>query len=339
MTAAPETRRTGLTADVVICAYTDRRWDLLCAAIDSVQKQTVLPRQILLSIDHNEELAERCLQRWPAAGQQIEPAVRVLRNHYEGRLGSTRNTAIEHVSADVIAFLDDDAAAEPDWLETLLQVYEEDGAVAVGGAPHPVFDTLRPAWFPEEFQWVYGCHYVGLPEQRASVQHLIGASMSVRADAIKALNGFRSDNHDDMDLSHRVAAVHGADAVVYEPKARVRHHVTAERVTWHYFWRRCYDVNRGKVRAFHDMGHAGNLSAELTFARSMGTAVARRCGRVSRGDIAALQQVIAILIGLGLAGLGHVRGRIDLAAGRSPESLTRGLNWADPASNRTTEAA
>src|SRR5664280_2616196 len=222
MTAVPSTERpTGLVADVVICAHTERRWNQLCQAVDSVQMQTVPPRQILVCIDHNDELAERCGERWPVSGQSALPHVKVLRNRYPGRLGSTRNTAIEQVSADVIAFLDDDARADTTWLERLLQVYDEDGAMAVGGAPQPVFETARPSWFPQEFQWVFGCHYIGLPEQRSPVKHLIGASMSVRVDAIRELRGFRSDNHDDMDLSHRVSAAHGEDSVIYEPNARV----------------------------------------------------------------------------------------------------------------------
>ena len=150
--------------------------------------------------------------------------------------------------------------------------------------------------------------------------------MSVRVAAIRAVGGFQSDNHDDMDLSHRVAEAFGSAAVVYEPAAQVRHFVTAERVTWAYFWRRCYQVNRGKVRAFHDMGVAGNLSAELAFARRMGGSVLRRLGRGVTGDGAAVRQAGAISAGLALAGAGHLKGRFDLRRGDTPESLTRGFD-------------
>jgi GT2 family glycosyltransferase len=305
-----------------------------------VQNQTVPPSRILLCIDHNDELAARCLQQWPSTGQSTRPEVEVLRNRYAGRLGSARNTAVERTSADIIAFLDDDALAVSTWLENLLQVYlEDDAAVAVGGAPLPVFETSRPSWFPQEFQWVFGCHYVGLPERRSVVQHLIGASMTVRSDAIRDLNGFRSDNHDDMDLSHRIASAHGDQSVVYEPRARVLHYVSAERVTWTYFWRRCFFVNRGKVRAFHDMGHAGNISAELAFVRRMGGSMLQRLARGARGDLPAVKQAVVIAAGLGLAGFGHAVGRLDLVLGRSPESLTQGLQVGDATSVGESEAA
>jgi GT2 family glycosyltransferase len=315
----------GSTVDVVICAYTHERWELLCRAVRSVQQQTRPPSAILVCVDHNDSLFDRCLQRWPDEGQPEVPRVKVLRNRYPGRLGSARNTALEQVRSEFTAFLDDDAEAETTWLAALMRVYEDTDAVAVGGAPMPRFETCRPGWFPPEFDWVFGCHYRGLPSRRQPIAHLIGASMSVRTDALRSVGGFHSDLHDDMDLSHRIAASFGASSVVYEPEARISHFVPRERVTWRYFWRRCYTVNRSKVRALADMGYAGNLSAELRFGRLMVAAVARDVARGARGDTDAVAQAAAIVAGLGVAGIGHLRGSLDLRGGRLPESLTVGL--------------
>ena len=321
----PTPSSTDLSADVVICAYTENRWDMLCRAVASVQAQSTLPRQLLVCVDHNDALYERCVDRWAGAETQ-EPSVRVLRNRFAGRLGSARNTAVEQVRADVVAFLDDDAEAAPTWLETLLRVYRElPEAVAVGGAPLPNHQIERPGWFPHEFDWVFGCHYRGLPDELAPVRHLIGASMSVRTDALWAVGGFHSDKHDDMDLSHRIAAAHGAEAVLYEPKAQIFHVVHPERLTWAYYWRRCYWINRGKVRAFHDMGDAGNITAELVFARQMAVSVAGKLLRGLRGDTDAVRQAAAIVCGLAVAAAGHLRGRLELRTGTLPVSLTTGL--------------
>ncbi|WP_299950992.1 glycosyltransferase family 2 protein [uncultured Modestobacter sp.] len=312
------------TADVVVCTYTDQRWDLLVRAVASLRSQTVAPRSVLLCVDHNPELHERCVREWADDGRQ--PPVQVFANRYPGRLGSARNTAVERVTSGVVAFLDDDAEADPTWLETLLRVYAEDPrAVAVGGAPLPRHVVARPDWFPHEFDWVFGCHYAGLPDVRQPTRHLIGANMSARSAALRAVGGFHSDKHDDMDLSHRIAAAHGVAAVVYEPEAVVYHHVHPERLTWSYFWRRCYTINRGKVRAFDDMGAAGNIRAELEFAGRMAGTVARRLRRGVTGDLASVRQAATIVAGLATAGVGHLRGRLDLRTGRLPESLTVGL--------------
>lgn len=328
----------GPKAAVVICAYTEQRWDLLRDSVASAQAQTVRPEQVVVVIDHNDDLLARCRREWPDTGhgsgpdgRSAEPGVRVLANRHPGRLGSARNTGVELLTAgwpgvEVVAFLDDDAAADPDWLETLLRAYREDAeAVAVGGAPQPRYLSPRPAWFPVEFNWVYGCHYEGLPTEREPVRHLIGASMSVRVEALVKVGGFHSDNHDDMDLSHRIAAEFGPRSVLYEPRATVRHTVTPDRLAWGYFWRRCFGVNRGKVLAFADLGEAGNLNAELAFARQMAARVGRRLGRGLRGDRPAFGQAGAIVAGLALAGLGHVVGTVELRLGRTQPSATKGL--------------
>ena len=316
------------TVAVVVCTYTDARWELLCRAVESVQQQTLVPRRLVLCVDHNPALAERCRRRWPAGAEHGPVRVEVVENRYPGRLGSARNTAVEAVAedVDVVAFLDDDAAAEPSWLATLLQVYREDpGAAAVGGAPLPVLETELPRWFPPEFHWVFGCHYLGLPTRRAPVRHLIGANMSVRADAVRRVRGFHADDHDDMDLSHRVAAAYGAGAVLYEPRARVRHFVPAHRVTWNYFWRRCYVVNREKVRALRDLGDAGNLTAELEFVATAGLTVLGAVGEALRGRPQRLAPSAAVVAGIALAGFGNLHGRAAMLLGRTAAARTRGL--------------
>src|SRR5439155_542168 len=81
------------------------------------------------------------------------------------RVLNARTTGIDRADrGDVIAFLDDDAVAEPDWLETMLRAYGDGSVMAVGGRIEPLWAAGRPGWFPPEFDWVVGCTYVGLPE-------------------------------------------------------------------------------------------------------------------------------------------------------------------------------
>ena len=235
----------------------------------------------------------------------------VLANKFGGRLGSARNTAAESASGEVLAFLDDDAAAAADWLERLIAPYDDERVGAVGGAPLPVFEATRPRWFPHEFDWVFGCAYRGLPLTRAPLAHLIGANMSVRTSALREVGGFHSDDHDDMDMCHRIA--HARHRVLYEPRAVVHHCVPASRTTWHYFWRRCYFVNQGKVEAFANMRQASSLGAELAFvSRTLTTGVLAEIRQVARGDLYGLARVGAIVAGIALAGLGHMSGQLRL---------------------------
>jgi glucosyl-dolichyl phosphate glucuronosyltransferase len=299
------------TVSVVICAYTEDRWLQLQKSVASIEAQTSPPIEIIVCIDHDEELlrkSEECFGQGRPAG--VMPLI-VLANNYNGRLGSARNTAAEFASGEVLAFLDDDAVAAADWLERLIAPYGDERVGAVGGAPLPVFEARRPRWFPHEFDWVFGCAYRGLPSARAPLAHLIGANMSARRSALREVGGFHSDDHDDMDMCHRIA--YAQHRVLYEPLAIVHHFVPAPRTTWHYFWRRCYRVNRGKVEAFANMQGASSLNAELTFvARTLTTGVRTEVHYVIRGDLYGLVRIGAMIVGIALAGLGHVSGKLHL---------------------------
>jgi hypothetical protein len=105
----------------------------------------------------------------------------------------------------------------------------------------------------------------------------------------------------------------------YEPAAKVRHFVPAERVTWHYFWRRCLFVNAEKVEAFHDLAEAGNLTAEIRYGLSTLTGgVAGELRRVQRGDRDGLKAAAAIICGLTLAVLGNLWGRVRVRRSGRP---------------------
>lgn len=304
------TGRASLTVSVVICAYTEDRWPLLLRSVSSVQRQSWVPLEIIVCVDHNDFLLEHCRQQWAdEAGSPTAPVL-VLANKYEGRLGSARNSAAEVARGDIVAFLDDDAWADPDWLERLLSPYANTSVVAVGGAPMPEFERARPGWFPFEFDWVFGCAYSGLPEKLAPLARLIGANMSVRRLALADIGGFHSDNHDDLDMCHRLVHLRPADLIVYEPMARVHHFVPAGRTTWGYFWRRCFFVNKGKVEAFRQMEGAASLSSDIDFVgRALSRGVSTGLRQAFRGDPYGAARAASILVGIVLAGCGHVAGR------------------------------
>ncbi len=260
-----------------------------------------------------QNLTQRCRAKWGVSGGTSTTPITVLQNKYDGRLGSARNTAVESTSGEIVAFLDDDAAAHVDWLKFLVDPYRRTEVVAVGGAPLPVFETYRPSWFPPQLDWVFGCYYAGLPHELSSVKRLIGASMSVRRGALESIGGFHSDDHDDMDMCHRLLAQGTGQLLLMEPRAIVYHHVGAERVRWGYLWRRCFFVNMGKVRAFRNMGAAANMDADVTFVlRSLRQSAWQSMRDLFRGDARGLSRFAVLVIAVALAAAGNVAGRLAL---------------------------
>src|SRR4029453_16815844 len=139
--------------------------------------------------------------------------------------------------AGVVAFLDDDAVAEPRWLELLTRPYDDADVFATGGGVEPR-GGVPPDGFPGEFNWVVGCSYTGMPKRRADVRNPIGANMSFRTSAVRAAGGLNPAlgrvgpprvGCEDADLCVRARPRAAAGRVVCEPLAAVRHRVPETR--------------------------------------------------------------------------------------------------------------
>ena len=76
--------RRAWTCSVVICAYTEERWSLLLRSVASAQEQTRLPLEVIVCIDHNEKLFERCRREWAATEGSSSVPVRVIANKSRG---------------------------------------------------------------------------------------------------------------------------------------------------------------------------------------------------------------------------------------------------------------
>jgi GT2 family glycosyltransferase len=307
---------------VITATYSMDRWLLTCSAIESVLRQTEVPLEIIIPVDHNPELFHRLSARWSRPGAPGRaPSITVIESKYEGHLGASETTAAEVARGEFLAFLDDDASAQPDWLEHLLRPFADPSVIAVGGAPLPVYAKPPPRWFPAEFNWVFGCAYAGLPTTAAPIHHLIGTTMAVRKRDVLALGGIRSNDHGDMELSHRLLASAPGSKLIYEPRAVVHHHVPEARLSWSYFWRRCFFGNRGKVATMRELGPAANLEAERSFAvRALTRGIANGLGQFARSDLGGLLRASTICIGLALAGAGYAVGTVEYVLRRRTRS-------------------
>ncbi len=97
---------------VIICAYTEGWWDDLVAAVESVQQQTLSPRKIIVVIDHNPGLLIQL--------QEQLSSVALIEDHEARGASVARNSRVAVAQGAAVAFLDDDAIAERNWIESLL---------------------------------------------------------------------------------------------------------------------------------------------------------------------------------------------------------------------------
>jgi peptidoglycan/xylan/chitin deacetylase (PgdA/CDA1 family)/GT2 family glycosyltransferase len=314
--------RRGETVSVVICAYTLRRWDELVEAVASVENQSRRPDQIIVVVDHNAALLERALQTFTGAT--------VIPNRAARGLSGARNTGVGAARGEIVAFLDDDARADREWLAQLLGAYRDPNVVGTGGIVEPRWSGGHPAdWLPSEFYWTIGCSYTGLPTETAPIRNPIGASMSFRRDAILRAGGFREGigrleeiplGCEETELAVRIADASPDATIIHTPAARVEHLVTPERTSRRYFIARCWNEGRSKATVVQHVGRRTGLSSERTYAlRTLPHGVMRELRQAARGDLWGAVRATAIVAGLSATAAGYLRGRAQRMTGRPLE--------------------
>lgn len=285
---------------VVICAYSDERRQTLLAGVESLRRQTRPPLEVIVVVDHNRELLEwvaRCLQDVTAVANRDRPG-----------LAAARNAGVDSAAGGVVAFLDDDAYAAPDWLERLSRAYRDPRVLGAGGAVVPQFEAGRPRWLPEEFDWAVGCSYRGLPSAPAPVRNLIGCNMSFRRDALKRAGGFApgmgrieadGTGCEETELCIRLGQLHPEGRFFYDPEARVGHHVPRARASLAYFLSRCHAEGVSKAAVAQRCGLSDALQSERAYTRrTLPAGIHAGIVASVRGDPGGLARAGAIVLGL-----------------------------------------
>lgn len=304
-----------LKISVIVCAYTEARWNDLLGAVESVQKQTMSPLEIIIVIDHSPALFQRV--------QDEIKGVLVIENHEAQGLSGARNSGIALARGDLIAFMDEDASADSDWLENLYSAYDDPSVMGVGGMISPLWLDGQPTWFPDEFNWVVGCTYRGVSDHPAQVRNLIGCNMSLRRDILLSVGTFRSGigrigtlpyGCEETELCIRANQRFPDRKFVYQPSARVTHRIPAQRGQFQYFRERCYAEGLSKALVTRLVGGRDGLSSERTYTfKTLPAGVGRGVWDAIRfQDLTGFGRAGAILFGFAFTTLGYLVGRFSM---------------------------
>jgi O-antigen biosynthesis protein len=117
-------------------------------------------------------------------------------------LSAARNAGIARASGEIVAFLDDDAYPDPDWLHYLAALLREDGHAGVGGPNIPPEDGLVAECVAAA---PGGPIHVLISDREA--EHVPGCNMAFRKAALEEIGGFDEDFRvagDDVDVCWRL---------------------------------------------------------------------------------------------------------------------------------------
>lgn len=286
---------------VIVCAHrTDRLQDLL-DAISSIKAQSYSRIEIIMVIDGNPELYEKAIK------SAEDSRIRVLLNEKNLGLSESRNRGISMAKGDIIAFFDDDAIAEENWVEELVRMYREMDVIAAGGCILPLWLSGEPKCLPREFYWLIGATHKGFPEEVGEVRNTFGSNLSFRSDVLRALGGFRGEmgvkakgqlQSEETEICDRMKEKFGK-GVIYNNKAIVHHKVFPERLRWRFLLGRAFWQGYSK-RVMKEMGHS--LAEEGRFLNSLQSGVAER---ITSGSLTKYCQLAVLLALTSAVGLGY----------------------------------
>ena len=298
------------TVSVVICTYSCSRWGVMVDAIDAVLAQEPPPVEVVVVVDHNEQL-QQCVE-------DAFPNLLVVSGTEQQGLSGARNIGIAHSTGDIVAFLDDDAVPAQGWLAALAAPYDDEKVIGTGGIATPRWETRRPSWMPDEFLWTVGCSYRGLPTYRRPVRNPIGATMAFRRGIFDVVGTFSDGigrvgktplGCEETEFSIRALVALPGSLIIHIPEAVVAHSVPSDRARWRYFSSRCWAEGLSKALVTASVGNDRGLVSERTYAtRTLPRGITSALADAIRGDFTGVLRAGAIFAGLGITSAGFVRG-------------------------------
>lgn len=270
---------------VILCTY--NRCQILAKALNSIAAQ-ILPESVeweVLVVDNNStdhtrevvgEFCRKCPDRF-----------RYLFQPRQG-LSYARNAGIHEAHGDVLAFVDDDVAVEPTWLQSLTASLQDGKWVGSGGRTIPGGAFARPGWLSLEEPYNLGgalCALFDLGDEPRELDRApYGANMAFRREMFERYGDFRTDlgrcpgstmSNEDTEFGRRLMAA--GERLRYEPTAVVYHPVPENRIQKSYFLTWYFDYGRAMVR---EWGRGPDILGIprrcFTFFRKMGTVLPGR---------------------------------------------------------------
>ncbi len=280
------------------------RYDDFSEAAESVRAQTYDAVELVLVVDGNEAVAKQVRADFP--DDEI-----VIHNNSENRgVSYSRTKGAELATGDVVAFIDDDAIADPQWVEALVRAYEETDALAVGGKMTGLWLAGRPWFLPEEFDWLVGVTHRGFATQQQEVRNTFESNISFRRDVFLELGGFNPElgpkadeyrNAEGSEIGSKLRAEYDR-GVVYVPDAVVQHKVFEYRTQFLWLAERAF--KQGISKQLMDQG---TESEEFGFLYKLFVEHLPRRIRtlVHNPSVAGGGQILMLLVFTGLVGGGY----------------------------------
>jgi len=303
-----------MKVSVVICTYSEDMYEHFQESLESVRNQTYDPIEVVVIVDGNEALYERIENEY---GDLEEVTIHC--NERNLGLSGSRTRAIEFVTGDAVALIDDDAVADERWIEELVTVYDSTDAIAAGGKITPLWVAGKPEFLPEEFYWLVGVTHRGFADPWEEVRNTNGSNISFRTWVLEELGGFETDvgrqgennlQAHETEFCSRMREEYGR-GVIYNPGAKVGHKVFEYRTDKRWLLDRAFWQGYSK-RAMEDIVSGDSTEEEFSFLGQLlfSFVPSRLWSLVTGPSTRKLVQLVALFVLTATVGVGYLYGMV-----------------------------
>ncbi len=302
-----------MKVSVILCTYSPAMFDHFKKCLESLINQTYPDIEVVCIVDGNEEYYRMIAEY--LSGLVNDERVELYLNEKNLGLTESRNRGVKLASGEVVAFIDDDAVAEPNWVEELVKMYADD-VVAAGGKLLPQWVAGKPKWFPEEFYWMIGATHLGFPEEVTEVRNTFGSNISFRKEVFEEVDGFNPSKFGlkgkgqlqagETELCDRVRKRFGR-GVMYNPDAVVHHKIFGKRTGLRFLIKRAYwqGYSKAVMEGSSDIGEERSFLKYLVVNRTLS-----RLGRLFRGSGGDLVKLVFLWVFTFFVGVGYIYSKI-----------------------------
>lgn len=230
----------------------------------SVQETDVADWRVIVVNNACTDNTNEMLQRFKASSQLNL----VVLNEPQPGKSRALNRALDHISAGLVVFMDDDVALRPDFIQNYINAVKRWPDYSIfGGKIIPAFPNYTPYWLQDERyvpQAPMFSRYNPLDDEGETTVLPLGPNLAIRREAISSHRfdetlGPGSKNKlmggDETEFVRRLAR-YGNTPFVYVPKAEVEHKVRSNQLSKAAILYRAYSWGRSKAfsESQKDMG-------------------------------------------------------------------------------------
>jgi glycosyltransferase involved in cell wall biosynthesis len=304
-----------MQVSVVICTYSLDMYDDFRESVESVRRQSYEDVEIIVIVDGTEAVFERVCEDY-----ENTEGIRIYCNDENDGLLKSRNRGAELANGEIIAFIDDDAIAESQWVAELVRGYETQEALAVGGKMNPEWIAGKPEFLPPEFYWLVGVTHRGFADGPGWVRNTFGSNLSIRRDVFTELGGFDTEiggrkgdknlQGGETELCVRIAEKYN-EQVWYNPDAVVNHKIFEYRTEPRWLMNRAFWQGYSKRAMDVLLPETGNEETEF-LTKLLTDSVPEHLRSVGNDrTAAAVMQFVMLFVFTALVGFGYAYGFVN----------------------------